>query len=405
MATLTEDWLTQLHHELKDNILDFWIRHTLDDARGGFVGEIDSRMNVNPSAEKSLVLNARILWTFSSAYRLYGDPAYLKMADRALDYLRQHFIDSEYGGLYWMVDADGNPSQTKKQVYGQAFAVYALSEYNRATGSADALELATELFRLMEKHGYDPVYGGYIEALSREWESTDNLTLSDKDLNEKKSMNTHLHVLEAYTALYRVWKPEELRSRLAELITTMLDQIVTPDGRHFLLFFDEAWNVKSDHVSYGHDIEGSWLLAEAAEVLGDEELLNRVRSVAISMAEATLAEGIDEDGGIWNEAGPGGLLGRDKDWWPQAEAVVGFYNAYQLTGEPRFEEAARAAWSFIDRYVVDHEQGEWHWGVDEARLPLWNEPKVSAWKCPYHNSRACLEMIERLESQTHSKEQ
>lgn len=211
-------------------------------------------------------------------------------------------------------------------------------------------------------------------------------------------MNTHLHVLEAYTGLYRVWKSEELKSTLTELIETMLDHIIDQEGQHFHLFLDEAWNVKSDIISYGHDIEGSWLLVEAAETLGEEQLLQRVRTVAVSMAEAVLAEGIDSDGGIWNEADPSGLLSKDKDWWPQAEAVVGFYNAYQLTGNSKFNEAAQTSWTFIDKYMVDHKLGEWYWGVDENLQPLPHGSKVSAWKCPYHNSRACFEMIARLKS-------
>ncbi|MDQ0191983.1 AGE family epimerase/isomerase [Paenibacillus wynnii] len=396
MSNKPVEWLSQLEHELKENILSFWIQHSVDEKNGGFLGEIDSKMNVIANARKSLVLNARILWTFASAYRVYGQPEYLTMADRAYAYLQSFFTDKEYDGLYWMVDAEGQPSEDKKQVYGQAFVIYALAEYYRATPSPEVLEKAIELFHMLEKYSYDSRNKGYIEALSREWQMTDNLTLSSKDMNEKKSMNTHLHVLEAYTGLYRIWKSELLHHKLSELIEIMLDHIIDQEGKHFHLFLDEEWNVKSDRISYGHDIEGSWLLVEAAEVLGDQAILQRVKAVAVSMAEAVLAEGIAEDHGIWNEADPSGLVSKDKDWWPQAEAVVGFYNAYQLTGDTKFEDAAFGTWTFIDKYIVDHEQGEWHWGVDENLQPLAYEPKVSAWKCPYHNSRACFEMIERL---------
>ncbi|CAH1059421.1 AGE family epimerase/isomerase [Paenibacillus pseudetheri] len=398
MINSPELWLTQLENELQGNILSFWMKQTKDELNGGFVGKIDNQLNIAPDVEKSLVLNTRILWSFASAYRIYGKTEYLAIAERAYTYLMDHFIDKEYGGLYWMVDAEGKPSQEKKQIYGQAFTIYALAEFYRATGRPEVLDEAIQIFQLVEKYGYDSTYKGYVEALSREWQITDNLSLSSKDLNEKKSMNTHLHVLEAYTGLYRVWKSEELASTLAELIETMLDHIIDNEGKHFHLFLDEAWNVKSDIISYGHDIEGSWLLVEAAEILGEEKLLQRVRAVAISMAEAVLAEGIDNDGGIWNEADPGGLLSKEKDWWPQAEAVVGFYNAYQLTGDSKFNEAAQASWTFIDKYMVDHQLGEWYWGVDENLLPLPHASKVSAWKCPYHNSRACFEMITRLNS-------
>ncbi|ASA19954.1 AGE family epimerase/isomerase [Paenibacillus donghaensis] len=396
MTLTSEAWLSQLETELKDNILGFWIKHTVDEKQGGFIGEMDNEMNITPGADKSLVLNARILWTFASAYRFYARPEDLTMAQRAYDYLLTHFPDKEYGGMYWSVDAAGAPSEPKKQLYGMAFAIYALAEFHHATGRPEALEEAVKLFHTIEKYGYDPEHKGYIEALSRDWQMTDYQMLSVKDLNEKKSMNTHLHVLEAYTGLYRVWKSEELRAKLAELIVTMLDHIIDAEGKHFHLFLDEAWNVKSNLISYGHDIEGSWLLTEAAEILGDQELLQRVQRVALTMAEAVLAEGIAGDGGVWNEATPDGLLNQEKDWWPQAEAVVGFYNAYQLTGDARFLEAAQTSWSFIKQYIVDHEHGEWFWGVDANLLPLAHEPKVSAWKCPYHNSRACFEMIARL---------
>jgi len=405
MNHATGTWLPQLEHELQENILGFWLKHALDEESGGFKGEIGHAMETVPGAGKSLVLNARILWTFASAYRVYKKPEYLAMAERAYAYLQEYFADKEHGGFFWMVDARGTPSQDKKQVYGQAFVIYALAEFYRAAGKQQALNEAVQLFGLLEKYSYDALYKGYIEALSREWQLTDNLMLSSKDMNEKKSMNTHLHVLEAYTGLYRVWKSAKLRGKLHELIETMLLHIVDGKGAHFHLFLDEKWTVKSDIVSYGHDIEGSWLLVEAAEVLGDRELLQRVQAVAVTMAEAVLAEGTDADGGIWNEADTKGLLDTNKDWWPQAEAVVGFYNAFQLTGDIRFREASVAAWSFIDRYIVDHKHGEWHWGVDQLHQPLAHGPKLSAWKCPYHNSRACFEMIERLQLTSLTKEQ
>lgn len=390
-------WKEQLQKELQDNILKFWIDNTIDSENGGFIGEIDSGLQVNGKADKSLVLNARILWTFSSAYRLYPVPKYLEIAERAYAYLLEHFVDREYGGLYWMVDYQGRPSQDKKQVYGQAFVIYALTEYYRAVQHQDALDLAIEIYRVLEKYSYDSVHKGYVEALSRDWKQTGNLSLSAKDLNEKKSMNTHLHVLEAYTNLYRVWKSQELHHSLKELIKVTLDHIVDPQHARFLLFFSEEWEVRGGHISYGHDIEGSWLLVEAAEVLGDSELLKRVNKTAIEMAEAVHKDGIDKDGGIWNEADENGVTDSNKDWWPQAEAMVGFYNAYQLTGDNKFEEAAAHSWKFIQTYLVDPTGGEWYWGVDRDGKPLLHEPKISAWKCPYHNGRACLEMIERLE--------
>lgn len=395
MTTVNRSWLEAIELELKDNILSFWMNNTIDEQHGGFIGEISQDMTIHADADKGLVLNARILWTFSAAYRLFGNEQYLQVAKRAYQYLTTHFHDHEYGGLYWMVDVNGKASQDKKQIYGQSFVIYAVSEYYRATGDENALAYAIELFRTVEKYGYDPLHKGYWEALSREWQETDDYSLSGKDRLERKSMNTHLHVLEAYTNLYRVWQSDELRVKLKELIEITMDHIIDADSAHFILFFNEEWEVKSDLISYGHDIEGSWLLHEAAEVLGDEELLAAAKKAAIRMAEVTYAEGVDADGGLLNEADSTGLIDTNKDWWPQAEAVVGFFNAYQLTGDTKFLEASEKSWSFIDQYIVDKANGEWYWSVTRDGIPTTGHPKAGVWKCPYHNARACFELIER----------
>lgn len=394
----TDAWRRELERELKDNILGFWMRYSLDVENGGFIGEMSRDLQVVPNADKGLVLNARMLWTFACAYRIYGELAYLAMAERAYDTLHEVFRDEEHDGLYWTVDAYGRPVKTKKQVYGQAFVIYALAEYVRAKGqrSEAALSWAKKLYRLLEKHAYDPVHLGYVEALARDWQETDDLSLGADDLNERKSMNTHLHVMEAYTNLYRVWKSEGLRARLTELIDVHLNRILNPATYHFQLFFDDAWQVRSKEISYGHDIEGSWLLCEATDVLDDPERQARVRRVAAAMADAVLSEGVDGDGGVLHERDDNGRLDDAKEWWPQAEAMVGFLNAYQLTGDGKFRDAAQASWSFIQRFVVDHDYGEWHFRVNRSGEPIPGYLKISPWKCPYHNSRACFEMIERL---------
>lgn len=390
-------WAEEIRQELTDNILGFWLQHAADPVNGGFIGEISQEMTRVSDADKSLVLNTRILWTFSAAYRQFKSEDYLDMADKAYQYIMSHFVDMRNGGLYWMLDAEGKPSSDKKQIYGQAFGIYALSEYYRATGKQQALYEAIELFQFMERQSRDPIHLGYVEALAADWTITDELSLSDKDLNEKKSMNTHLHVLEGYTNLYRVWPSEQLKGALQQLIEITIKHIVDRETGHFKLFFDEQWVNKSDHISYGHDIEGSWLLHEAAEVLGDEHLLAEVKLIALKMAKATLEEGLDPDGGIPNEANPNGFIDTNKDWWPQAEAVVGFYNAYQLSGDSRYAVAASHSWHFIQTYLIDRANGEWYWSVTREGQPTVGHPKVGAWKCPYHNGRACLEMLERLE--------
>lgn len=388
-------WQTKIEHELKDNILAYWMTHALDWERGGFHGQIDDHNAVQVSADRSLVLNTRLIWTFATAYRFYQDENYLRAANHAYTYLAQHFMDREWGGYSWMVTCNGELSDAKKQVYGQAFVIYALSELYRATGNEQALEQAIVLFQLLEKYAYDPDYGGYSEAMTADWKRLDDYSLSDSSIRADKTMNTHLHMLEAYTSLYRVWPDSELKTKLEALITLTSERIVDSRTNHFHLYFDRCWNALSSHISYGHDIEGSWLLAEAVTVLGDEALRTQSSVTVLKMAEAVLERGMDADGGLWNESDGMILIDRNKDWWPQAEAMIGFYNAYQLSGQNRYLAAAYRAWTFIDTHVIDREGGEWHQSIGEDQAPL-PGPKVSAWKCPYHNSRACFEMLERI---------
>ena len=389
---------SKVKKELVTNILPFWIKNAVDLKNGGFYGYISNDLVADEIADKSVILNSRILWTFSAAFRLLGDEKYLEMARRAYEYILDHFWDNEFKGVYWSVNFKGRPSDTRKHLYAQAFTIYAFSEYYRATGKSRSLELAIELFRAMEKHGYDKKFKGYFEACTREWGIAEDLRLSSKDLNEKKSMNTHLHILEAYTNLLRVWSDDILRNKLKELIEVIIEHIIDPNTHHFKLFFDESWNVKSDSISYGHDIEGSWLLCEASEVLGDKQVIKKVKEVAVKMAQATYEEGIDCDGGILNEASSRGFTDLNKDWWPQAEAVVGFLNAYQLTGNEHFWDASYRCWQFIEQHIIDKEHGEWFWGVNRKGDFLKDREKAGPWKCPYHNSRACFEVISRLES-------
>ncbi|MDF2923689.1 MAG: N-acyl-D-glucosamine 2-epimerase [Paenibacillaceae bacterium] len=378
-----------------ERILQFWLQETVDEENGGFHGWIDSDMTIRPQAPKGLVLHARILWTFSRAYRHDPKAEYLAMAERALHYLESCFRDQEHPGYFWMVDAQGQPLQTKKQIYGQAFHLYAVSEFIQATGRKELLSLALELFEIVEK-SYDPVHGGYLEAYARDWTQETDLRLGEHDQNDKKSMNTHLHILEAYTNLYRIWQEERLEQAFRRLIDITMEQIIDQDSGHFKLFFDEDWTCKSDIISYGHDIEGSWLLVEAAHVLGDSALMEQVSRVALAMAEAVYQEGVDPDGGVMWEGNPQGLTDTDKHWWNQAEAVVGFVNAWQMSGDERYWQMAVRNWNFIKEHIIDREHGEWFWRTDRGGTPLRGDPKVNEWKCPYHNSRACYEIMERL---------
>ena len=384
--------------ELLSNILPFWLENTIDNKYGGFKGRIANDLTSNPRAGKGLILNARILWTFAKAYSFYRDPVYLATARRAFEYICAAFWDNEFGGLYWMVDFEGHPSDTKKRIYGQAFTIYALAEYYHASGNPEAVLRAMRLVDQIESSGHDDTNGGYFETYERDWRPAGDQRLSDVDMDEKKSMNTHLHMLEAYATLLGVHEESTVRSRLRELIEMFLQHILNRDTHHFTLFSDELWKPRSEVISFGHDIEGSWLLCEAADQLGDRALIKRVEAASVKMAQAVYEQAIDADGGLLYEAEGGRIINTDKHWWPQSEAVVGFLNAWQLTGQTHFFEAAERSWGFIDKYIVDHRNGEWFWRVSREGIPNPDEDKVGPWKCPYHNSRTCFEVMTRLDA-------
>jgi cellobiose epimerase len=381
--------------ELQGNILPFWMNHTLDRENGGFYGAIANDLQVVNSVERSAVLCARILWTFSAAYRAYKHEQYLQVARHAYAYLTRHFWDVDYGGIYWSIDYQGKPVNDRKHTYAQSFAIYGLAEFYQATGEQESLRLAQELFRLIELHSFDAVNGGNLECRSRGWQALDDMRLSGKDMNCAKSMNTLLHLIEAYTNLMRVWDDSELESKQQGLIRAFFEHVVDAQTHHLKLFFDETWKSLSDEVSYGHDIEASWLLVEAAEVLGDPDLTVLARVTAVKMAQVTYNEGRNADGSLLYEHTSDGL-NEDRHWWVQAEAVVGFYNAYQISGQAHFSQAAAHCWQYIENKFVDRQHGDWFKVLDKQGVPDRNHYKVGPWECPYHHSRVCFEMLRRL---------
>ena len=387
---------TEMQDVLQKNILRFWLDKMVDQEHGGFYGRIDGHEHLHADAEKGAILNARILWAFSAAYRVLGDKTYLEAASRAKHYIIDYFIDPEYGGVYWSLDCNGKPLDTKKQFYAIGFAIYGMSEYARATGDAEALKVAIDLYRCIEEHALDHEYNGYIEAMTRDWQPIADMRLSELDANYPKSQNTHLHIIEPYTNLYRVWKSDELKASLHNLIDIFTDRILNPETHHLDLFFDMDWKRGAGALeSYGHDIECSWLIHEAALVLGDAEVLKKVEPIVEMVAKAS-EKGLNADGSMVHEANlDTGYVDSDLHWWVQAEAVVGFFNIYQYFSDESALQKAQHCWTYIKENLIDNENGEWHWSRRKDGTLNLDDDKAGFWKCPYHNSRMCLEIIER----------
>lgn len=395
---MKEKFRREVIDNLRNNILPYWMEQ-MTDPNGGFYGRRDGNDRLDPQAPKGAILNARILWSFAAAYRVLGKTEYLVMAERAKREIIDKFYDKEFGGVYWSLDAGGKPLDTKKQFYAMGFAIYGLSEFARATGDAEAKEYALRLFHDIEKHSRDRVSNGYVEAKQRDWEPIADMRLSDKDWNASKTMNTHLHIIEPYTNLLRVITPADkdyaaLREATTNLLNLFLDKFMQPNG-HLGLFFNDEWIRQDRIISYGHDIEASWLMLETAQVLDYEALLERTLKATGHIAAAAL-EGRCADGSMVYERHGNGAYDNDKHWWVQAENVIGQLYLARFHAHP--EQLARSyqTWRYIADRLVDNEHGEWYWSRKGTEINRADD-KAGFWKCPYHNTRMCLEVYERLE--------
>ena len=394
MEKMLVQWRNELSEELTCGILPFWTTFLGDGEH--FAGRIDGRGKAHPEAGKGAVLIARMLWTFSAAYRMTGRSEYLDVARKVRELLVSRLIDPVYGGVYWEIAPGGDPLCCKKQSYAIGFAIYGLSEYVRATGDPAALDEAAALFGALEEHVWDAARGGYAEALTRDWRPLEDMRLSEKDANTYFSMNTHLHLLEPCANLLRVWPEGRVAEAVRRLLRIHTDRIFDPQTGHLNLFFDAEWRPQGRTVSYGHDIEASWLIDEAADLLGDPQITAGAGSVSEALAKAA-AEGVQPDGSLIYEHDP--LTGRtdaDRHWWVQAEAVVGFVNRYERTGDEAFLRRSRDAWRYIRTHLCDTENGEWFWSVRADGSVNRDDDKAGFWKCPYHNSRMCLELMRRI---------
>lgn len=394
-----ESVLNQLRKEvsanLTHNILPYWSAMMVDNKKGGFYGRIDVTDRIFPDEDKGGILNARILWTYSSAYRILKDTAYLRLAARSKEYIMSHFIDKQYGGAYRSVKSDGEPSDTRKQTYTQSFFIYGLAEYYRATGDKEALDAAIDIFELFEKYALDKEAGGYFEVFTRDWNRAHDLLIGESAISDEKTMNTHLHLLEAYTNLYRVWPDKRVEDRLRNLVGIFLDKIVDPVTSHLICFMDKDWKRSSETDSYGHDIESSWLLVEAAGLLKDSVLLARVKETSIKIANAA-EEGLQPDGSmIYEKDKSSGQINMERSWWAEAETIVGYLNAYEITGNEKYLKNSFNCWNYTKNHLVDTKAGGWFNSVTPSGV-VGRGDKAGFWVCPYHNGRMCMEIMERV---------
>lgn len=379
----------------RDAILDFWTKNSLDLVNGGFIGKLDFSGKKHYSSIKGGVLNARILWTFSSACMATGNSIYKEIADNAFEYMKKHLIDHVNGGTYWSLDSSGNKLDGRKQIYGLAFAIYGFSEYYKISKNSEALDLAKKLYFEIEKHSFDHKSNGYFEAFAEDWSELSDMRLSDKDLNATKTMNTHLHILEAYTNLYAIFPDMQLADKIENILEIFDKKIIDSTLGQLNLFFDNGWKSLSQRYSFGHDIEASWLLLDAALAIQKNEITEKWKNKAIQISEIIL-KNINPDGSLYHEIDLENMhIDKHREWWVSAEAMVGFVNAYYLTNDKKYLNAVFNLWVFIKKHIKDTQNGEWHWGVLDNYSKM-KEDKIGFWKCPYHNYRACQEILKRL---------
>ena len=392
--------LAELQVEFREELVaiaDWWLEHSVDHELGGFYGEVGADNLPVHHASKGIILNSRILWFFSEVAAQLQSHEYRLAAKRAYDYIASYFFDKEYGGVYWELDAKGDPINTKKQVYAQAFTIYALTAYYQLTQDALVLAQALQCFELLESKTIDREHEGYLEAFTREWGVIKDVRLSEKDLNFPKSQNTHLHVLEAYTTLNKIYPTAEIAAALRYNIELFDKYMIDKETYHLRMFLDNDWKDHSPGFTYGHDIEASWLIGKALESLGDESYTKILMPTLIKIAEVTLVEGVGAHGHVMDAYDFASKLHLpDIVWWVQAEALVGFLFAYSETKEQKYLSAAEAIWVFIKKYQIDKKNGEWFWLANMSDAQTNAFYKVGFWKCPYHNGRAMMEAAHYL---------
>ena len=382
---------TEIKEHLVNDLIPFW-QGLKDEENGGFYGYLSYDLKLDKKSVKGCILNSRILWFFSNAYMVLGDPSLLESAAYAYQFLKEHCVDDEFGGVFWSLTYDGKPEDTTKHTYNQAFSIYALASYYDASKNPEALEIAWKLYDLVESKCKDEY--GYLEAFTRSFEPEENDKLSENGVIAEKTMNTLLHVFEAYTELYRVTKEEKVAKQIRFMMDIIKDKVFNKEIGRQEVFFDRTWNTLIDLYSYGHDIETAWLVDRGLEVLDDEAYTNMLSPITKIITE-NIYNRAYIDHSLVNES-ENGVVDTTRVWWVQAEAVVGFLNGYQKQGDKKFLDASVDIWNYIKKYFIDKRNGsEWFWSVKEDHTPD-EKPIVEPWKCPYHNGRMCFEVLRRM---------
>lgn len=384
----------QFRLHLENQLLPFWNR-LKDDEYGGFYGFVSHDNVIDPKGVKGVILNSRILWFYSAASRTLSSPELLKLADHAYDFLCEHCLDTRYGGVYWSLNYDGTPCDDMKHTYNQAFAIYALSVYYQVSGRREALDLAYDLYRLVESTCRDE--DGYLEGFCRSFEPASNEHLSENGVMADRTMNTLLHLLEAYTELYRADHKSAVADSLRWILSLFKDRLYNAEKQIFEVFFDMDYHSLIDLESYGHNIEASWLIDRACDVLGDKVSTEQMQPVIDGLVQSVYRNAIDREFNAINNERENDRVDRRKVWWVQAEAVIGFWNAWQRDPHnEQYRSTSEAVWKFINEMMVDRNSGEWVEMLQPDGTPVPDLPLVQPWKCPYHNGRMCIEMIQRL---------
>lgn len=377
---------------LTNKLIPFWMSMR-DNEQGGFYGYADFDYQIHKEAKKGCILNSRITWFFSSAYTLLRDPLLLQEAAHGYRFLKEKCLDREYGGVFWSVSYDGTPADTMKHTYNQAFSIYALCAYYEASGDAESIQLAEEIFQVMEERCMDE--SGYLESFDREFGLIKNEKLSENGVTAERTMNTLLHVFEAYTELYRLTRKEQVKKRLEWILDTIAEKVYNPQKHRQEVFFNLMYDSIIDLHSYGHDIEAAWLIDRGVEVLGEVKYYEKMMPITRDLVNQVYDVAFDGQA-VFNECDKG-IVDTNRVWWVQAESVVGFLNAYYKESERKeYYEAAVNVWNYIKEYVIDsRREGEWFWLLNQDGIPYRNKPMADEWKCPYHNGRMCIEVIRR----------